>query len=395
MNKYNSNYRYICFVIIVFIIGNLSVVVGWGNLRYIRFVTPLFLLPIVGNNTWNINLKITKIENVFYRKIIVVLCICTVTTFVSNFFIYSVGYTMRNFFNSLIILIPPIFCLVILNSLNFKDLSRLLYFLFYCFILQYIYFLFHAGISLTGILKTLNSNFISNSDFSTESIDPLFFCFFALLFISKKDWKHFSIAILFTIIGGKRVALLGLILSVFVYYTFNYLNRYKFFNKKTIKILIPIYISIAIILANFWQVVYSGKYDDIFSYYTGLSTDALFMGRANIITSFFNNLRDDSIPFLGFGLGYVENVLTLRARFTTLFHNDFLRLYLEMGFIMFTYWLYIMIKYSFISALNFSLLILLIVLMQTDNVIVYDKVMIPFFLIFSFGIRKAYYKSYN
>lgn len=382
------------FSLLVSVFGNIAVIFNWGDIRYIRFAVPLIPFLFLSYKRKQVDCY-QFVENKFYKSILSNILIVSVLTFLTNNFLYQNGYTDRSFFNSMLMFLPPIFTFLLLQFFNFNELLKLIYFYFYMIIFQSIYFLLQNKISIKLIFASVSSNFITNSDFSAESIDPMFFSFFILFFIHLRDYKYVLLSFLFLILGGKRVALGAIALSIPVYYIFNYLtqNDTQFFkNRKTYSMILTI---ISLLIVIFWRQLYTGNFDKEIEYYTGLDTDVLLMGRSNIAHSFFENLKEEDNLFLGFGFGYTENILIYHARFKTLFHNDFLRLYLEMGILFFGYWLYILYRYAMVSSLSFSLLLILLIQMQTDNVILYDKVMIPFFLLFTFGIRSSLIKADN
>lgn len=380
-------YKIACFAIILIVIGNLVVVlIGDNSLKYIRFLAPVLLLAYT-------KYKI-KVENVgqyleteMYRKLLRLYIYIVAFTFIYNFFSYDIGYTQRNAFNSLILICPLITTMYIGKYFNYEYLIKLIYLMFYLFIAANLLWVFSKGISFTSALSTLASNFIVNSDFATESIDSLLFCFFVIFFIYVKDWKHMVIALIMMILGAKRVALGGSVVAIFVYYFYNYIFSKKGISLAWIKIYAIIFTLLSFIITNFWLLLYSGEFDNTISQYTGLSANAFLEGRQDIANAYFGHAKNVDDYHIGLGLGYVENVLQYKANFLFLFHNDFLRLYLEFGLIPFVLWIYIMFRYALTSALSISVFSLLLVLMQTDNVIVYDKVMVAFYLIFAVGIR--------
>tara|TARA_Y100000815_G_C13333802_1_gene497040 strand:+ start:392 stop:1171 length:780 start_codon:yes stop_codon:yes gene_type:complete len=246
------------------------------------------------------------------------------------------------------------------------------------------------GVTISSILTTLTGGSIINSDFDTESGSSLIFGFYSLFFLMNKNYYHFLISLLLIILGAKRIAIAGVLISVILYFLYPFV--YKKWISKSKKTFLIITTFILFLLAHFWTLIYTGVYDKEIHNLTGISPNAFFMGRLNRVSQFFDVIKDSSNYFTGYGFGYVENVLYYSMNLPTPFHNDFYRMFLEMGAIFFFSFIYILLKFAIKNRLAFSSLFLLLILMQTDNVLIYETVMYSFYIIFFSSI---YYKTGN
>ncbi len=354
---------------------------SFGALKFVRFITPLLFiyLAIIGvNHKLDENIlnseayKFSKSITLFYLLIAFV-------TLISNSLIFSFGFTYRNFVN-VIFLLGPAFCFYIISQyVDIKGIRKIILFLFYGFAVLYLLSVVVKGVSPAAIVRSIFSNVITNSDRPTESVKSLLFGFFALYFLATKQYKHLIFCIVLTIMGGKRIAILGTFLAIIAFLSIHIFPRIiNLLNTKWVKIIFFIFL---FAVAHFWILIFSGNYDEIFSEYTGVSTDAFLMGRQNIASSFYNYLPDKSNYFIGYGIGYVENVLYYKVNYLTPFHNEHLRLYLELGAVFFVLWSFIMSKYLFKNKLSVAAFILLLCLMQTDNILMYENVMFSFYAV--------------
>jgi hypothetical protein len=361
-------------------IGDILLILSEGKeyFKYIRFLTPISIsILLLNKKSYSGDFfKYIKFLFLFFLGV-------SLLTFFSNTSLFSTGFTYRNFVNILLLLLPIYYFFVIAKTISRESLTKMIEkiisIIFISFSLIYFIELISKGVSITSIISSLGSNILIESGRDSESGKSLVFGFFALFFLSKKQYKLFIFAVLLTIIGGKRIAIGGLFIASIVFLLLN--NKETVMNLLTKKTFLLITVFLSLILVNFWLLVYSGEYDAFIYEITGLSTNTFLMGRVSIISSFFDNLADKSNYFLGYGIGYVENVLYYKNNTQTAFHNDFLRLYLELGVILFSIWILTMIKYCFKRPLTSACLILLLIIIQTDNALIYESVMYSFYFI--------------
>ncbi|WP_157366991.1 hypothetical protein [Algoriphagus vanfongensis] len=320
----------------------------------------------------------------FSIKLIKFYLLISILTILTSLFLFNAVFSFRNIVN-IILLVTPVFYFIFISvKLNSIQINKLLKFLFWLNFFIYLFSLISSGVSFSSLIDSIFSFDFVNSDVDTESTSSLYFCFFVLFFLSKKNYKLFFFALFLTVIGGKRIAILASLFSSFVYLLLiNYKILLNYLNSNLFKY---IFSFLLLICGNLWFLLYSGYFDNVIQDYTGLSSNAFFMGRLSIAGEFFNYKPDEFDFFLGYGVGYVDNVLYNFANVERLFHNDFLRFILEFGSFFFFIWVFIHLKFITISPLAFSNFILILVLMQTDNVFLYEIAMYIFYSILSYSL---------
>lgn len=287
------------------------------------------------------------------------------------------------------LLTPLIISDAISKKTSLLQHRKVIYFLFWSYVFVFFVQLAKDGISLVSILTIFQSNIIVDSEFETESDVSLVLGPYALFFLHYKRWKYAAFSIFLVILGAKRVAILGLAISILFYYVICPVIFRKQTEERPSKKFAIIFSVCGILVASIWAMIIEGTFSDYIQEVTGLSINRFLMGRMGRFQLVFSNIHEHPFPGFGYGLGYIENILYYVANFPSSFHNDFYRLYLEFGVIVFGIWLYIQGYFCTSNKLLFSLIILIFLLMQTDNVFMYDRVMYAFYLIYAFN-RKEY-----
>lgn len=200
------------------------------------------------------------------------------------------------------------------------------------FVKGLVLFVKSAGIETTPAIKTLEVHDLAFAF-------GLYLMYYALFEKGKKKWCLVFICALFFFLGYKRIALLGL-LGVFLVHLLFY--------KKTEEIQIRLFhvLSWGCILLCFAYVfiIHSGLFDLIVDYFK-LDT----MGRKELY-EYFRPIYDLNPLYKGYGIGYVGRYL---ERGVSLFgdhkvvglHNDIVVLYIELGFLGFTLWVWYEMRY--------------------------------------------------
>jgi hypothetical protein len=345
--------------------------------KYIRFGTPIFISVLLFYEM-PYRLKNNNVQS-FWKNLILIYLILSFVTCISNTSFFSFGFTYRNFVNIILLLAPAYFFYVLSGHADKDMVYKLLLLMFWIYFFMLCIILFSHGISVQNIYDALRANIITDSDRSVESGYGLMFGFYALFFFHEKKYKLCVFTILLTLIGGKRIAIWGVIVSMLALYCINHHDIIlEYLNKKVFKIL---FCGCALLLIYVWFLFYSDEFSALIFSITGMNTYQFTMGRILIGSSFFEMVPDKTSSLLGYGIGYIENVLYYTVGHETPFHNDFFRIYLEFGLIFFIIWILLVVKYAAINALAFSAFILFFFLIQTDNVLLYENVMYPFFLI--------------
>ncbi|RDB04730.1 O-antigen ligase family protein [Runella aurantiaca] len=365
--------------LILLSISSLAQSIGFESLKYIRFLTPIVLLFLPFLEVKNKKINDGKIGNKYIFNIGKLFIFIVLLTVLTNTFVYSIGLTYRNFVN-FVFLLSPLFALYLINLyVDYDDLRKVISFQFYNYIVIYLAELILKGVSFQSILSSLSSNYITNSSYETESGSSLIFGFYSIYFLHYKRYQSFVLSVLFVILGAKRIAIFGLVLSLIVLYFYPFIYNKIIRNVKNT--FCVVFALVMLLLANFWTILYTGKFDSQIHDLIGVSPNAFFMGRLSRISTFFSLLKDKDDFFLGYGIGYAENILYYFMKLPTPFHNDFYKFYFEFGPFLFLLWCYFMVKFAIIHPLSFSSFFLLLILMQTDNVYTYETVMYSFYFV--------------
>jgi hypothetical protein len=350
-----------------------------GALKFIRFATPLLFAIILLDNRNENAIPACRYGNRFTGLLLCIYLIASALTFMTNTFMFSMGFTYRNIVNIVLITSPAFSFFVITKFARKSDYKAIIYFLFCSYIVLYTMLLVSIGVTWGEIRDSMTLNIFTDSNRPTEDTSSLFWGFFALFFLSEKKYVLFALSLALVILAGKRIAIAGTFFATMCYLMVSmFPSLWKLIGRRWVMIAAC---GVMLAIPLFWNMLYSGVFDDIITRLTGMSTDGLFMGRLSIAADFYSVRPDDTNYFIGYGLGYVENALYYLCHFPTPFHNEHLRLYLELGPVIFVAWCYVMIKYSLLNKLSLSAFILLLFMMQTDNILTYETVMYSYFVV--------------
>ena len=233
-----------------------------------------------------------------------------------------------------------------------------------------------AGIICVYTLKLLFSD--NKGSFSLisstgvlESTEAFVFGGYFLYYLSTKQLMKVGISLVFIILSLKRIVIIGISIGALVIYFENYI---RYLNFKFVH-LIVFSISCLVILLTYAFAL--GYFDELIFQLFGVSSNYLSMGRLNMYQYVINETSGST--FLGNGIG---STYTLVQQATygedKNLHNDFLKIFIEGGIVIFISFFFFWSKYINIKTLPFYLYILC--LFGTDNVLIYPQVM--FFLLF-------------
>ena len=189
---------------------------------------------------------------------------------------------------------------------------------------------------LTALVVTFGEN--TGSMMKAVEIHDLTFAFgeyllFALIDRNVKGRKWiFCLSLLFSVTGLKRIAVIGIILGVVIYWL---LKRLPEKAAKTAGLIICI---VVIVFTLVWITVIHAGFLDILE--TKFHVDT--KGR-NLIFRQLNKLFTVSPFFLGKGIGWSKHMwdtLTGRHVINDAIHNEYVRMYIENGFIGYLIWIF-------------------------------------------------------
>ncbi|MBC7569856.1 MAG: O-antigen ligase family protein [Spirosoma sp.] len=218
------------------------------------------------------------------------------------------------------------------------------------------------------------------SSIQTESSLSFYFSLLSLYFIFEKDKPKAVIAILFMILSFKRVAFVGFLAAILVQFVFTSLKIN--YNRRLYSISLTVfnfaYLWILLLLIN-------GQFDEAISSTLGVSSNFLFMGRVDLYNTVL--AKTGYINWFGMGVGSISTILNRlvesgNSEGTLVnLHSDILKYYLEFGIFLFPIFLYKFIHYLARNSAAFCMIVMLNIILLTDNVSIYFGFMVLFYLI--------------
>lgn len=312
----------------------------WAFLYYGKYVSGLFLIAIAIRN---INFS----ENIIYKKILCWFNIPLVLILFYSIMVWLINSTSLIFISRGISTIVFKFIAVnagILTVFLFRNKTINLIFssCALVFVISFIIGIIHDGQNLINsignLFNTVNLYGIENYFELHELVFIVGLIIIYLIFTnySYSNKKQMLIgSFLIFILGFKRISFIAVIIALLFSIT---LNKQKFYFKKTI-------ITMAGVSLVFAPVLYIYLIKNGYLDYITQSQNINSMGR-NIIWDYFSRFYEFSFTFIGKGIGFVTrqfdfttvndlyNMISVKA-----LHNDFLKLYIEYGFLGFTLWL--------------------------------------------------------
>jgi hypothetical protein len=359
------------------LIGPASIILPLGPIKDLRFLSPVLAAPFIF-----VAYKSYKSEaNIYFKQLFNLFLIVAVYTVIISIAVHDLGFTYRNIVNLILLFTPLVFSWGIINYSSPKQIDRIIKFLFYVFTLFYIAELFKGGISVGAFLQVFRSNIVTESYYDTESGISLIMGFYYLYFLHNKKYRYAAFAALITILGAKRIAIFGIFVCT-MFYLFFPLHRLT----KSKRFYGVLFLTIGSLIAITWDGIITGSFNQIIQDLTGVNANRFFMGRLNRFQLVFSHFTEMPIWGVGLGLGYLENILYYEVQWATAFHGDFYRIFLEFGPILFGVWLFITGKFASVNKLALTVTLLVIILLQTDNAFIYNRIMFSYYLMMGYAL---------
>ena len=191
----------------------------------------------------------------------------------------------------------------------------------------------------------------------------------ALYWCRRKEYRWTAINVFFMLIGGKRIAMVAIVICVVVDY---YLHRKK--GNAPIWVKFSIFGGVVLFLYITFQYTHH-VYDIFILSHTGKSADAFMMGRQQLYEVIVSMIPKPNY----WGVGPGNTLDTLReALGQPRMHNDFLKIYAENGVILFCLFFYLVLrklKWEQVPTLLF-----IFALYTTTNTMIY------IYMIFMYGL---------
>ena len=243
----------------------------------------------------------------------------------------------------------------------------------------------------TFILTSLAAIFMSgghfeysilNSKSSFESTFAFPIGMIALYFYLTRKYGWFIAMSLFSLLALKRIVLLALLVTITIS------NMPRFLRMLSLN---PFLVALASLILISIGIDFSrGYYDELIYNFTGQSSNALSMGRQDIWLRVLNAMDFNHADYILWGKGFGSVTLVLNETIKPipdLLHNDILVMVLELGYILSFIVLFLIMN---IQCVNSRLLaVFLMLLFFSDNVIIYQHVMIPYFILQGALMREA------
>tara|TARA_Y100001935_G_scaffold186873_1_gene155322 strand:- start:6357 stop:7475 length:1119 start_codon:yes stop_codon:yes gene_type:complete len=269
---------------------------------------------------------------------------------------------------------PVIMMYIFYRYVNTVEFDKVLKIFTITFVILYLITNFAYVLSLFGGL----SNFLLTSLSELESTYGLVYGIFPLYYFINKNRVMLLISLPLVFIGSKRVAILAVLISLFVYKiasTFRIKKKYF----KFIAVIVNIFVYV--IILNYLN----GNIASLINNFSDININVLFNNRFYVWKVVVDNLNIH--PITGNGIGVISSFLRSGSMINdshyTLLHSDLIKIYLEFGYLMGSLFIYYL--YSFVDV-NIKILPILVyfnVLFLTDNSLIYVHVTIMIFLIIS------------
>jgi hypothetical protein len=252
------------------------------------------------------------------------------------------------------------------------DFSRIeIKFYFIGFVL---FFTLLLRVALFGAAESDVGYSIMDSQSMFESTLSFPFALLSSYYILKSRWFLSSLYLLLVFITLKRIAIVSVLVTLLARLVPIPL-RGLLVNPYTIAVITLSLTSVTIMFA------YGFFNDNLFDIF-GHSANDLSKGRQRLWYTVLNGLHYDFTSFFFYGEGVGKTISELQhayGRGAILLHNDLLGIYLEFGLVAYTLFLILLVRQRAYAQKIMS--ISLVILLFTDNVIIYQHVMIVFLLI--------------
>lgn len=332
------------------VVGLLALsLLGLGNLRYSIYVAPLLLLPLwLFRTPFALNITREVAPFVFFLGVGLLYAPA----------LDVVGWKKLFF----VLVYTSIF--LMFNLRGVKVDFRLLNVIFVLVFLVVV-------ADQKGLLALLQFQFnLVRSEGTFESTLAFPFGLFGAYFIIQKRYGWAAANALLTLLAFKRIVFVGLALILIIQFLPAHIRRV---------VLHPIVVVSGVLSAALVMVLFGdGAMESFFWDYFGVSPDAFSMGRQSL---WAQGLQEVSFSFwqftvMGVGPGMVQSAI-LEAEGVTrggLLHSDVLTLYLELGGLGFIVFFMLLVGQPTLE--QRSLAVFLVVLFLTDNVMIYQHVML-------------------
>lgn len=335
-------------------------------LRYIKYI--IFLVLGVFLFFYPIR-KITFDKNLLQNLLIYGII------FLINFIVscYN-GLLSFRFFEEVILILLPVITTLLITGYKFIDYDKLLNRLFFAYILAFCGFFYKELINIPMLISSF-VNALRLSEFPTESWMAFPFGLFFIYYLDKNDKMKTLLALVFFLLCFKRISFLAVIIGYGSYFIFFKLLKFDF-NKKVI---IRYIVLLNLFLITNMYLFINGFYSYLIKQYTGISVNHFTQGRFRIYNDAINYFSDKIV--LGSSLGITNIYLSEKFKDIAFLHSDLLKLILEIGIILFIFWLVSFMVINLNTKKSIPIIIYINILFISDNVFIYFDTLLVLYII--------------
>lgn len=334
------------------------------SLKYIKYlIFPIITLVLFFTRSININPLLKNNISLYVFLITINLMTSLVTSSFSARFVEEVFFIFL-----------PLLSAFLLVGFKKIEIDSLIRHLFWSYVLAFVIFNFQELIFLPRLIL----NFVSAlklSYFPTESWMAFPFGMFTLYFLVERKYKMFFIAIFFFLMSFKRISMVGLLISVGVYFFyFGYLK--KDFNKFK---LVGYFLIFNTLLTTILYFFINGYFTKLIYNKTGITINHFSQGRFQIYNDVINHFSDKI--WTGSSLGFTHVFLSRKYVDISLLHSDILKIIIELGLISFFIWIFYFLVINLNNQKSVLIVLFINVLFLSDNVFIYYDTLFVFYLI--------------
>lgn len=346
-------------------------------LKYLKYTLPvlLFVVLFCAGKRITVNRKsLTNNRRFRYVSGLLVfyLFVCAINI--------GKGFSNTRFYQEFYFVLSPIlFALLLLFLRPSKDYARAIYILFWGVAIAFVAEKFPFFLEEIKNPSLLVNAFLT-SELPTESNYAFQFGLFFLVFLHRRNKAYSFLALGLLVLSFKRIAIAGVLLVIFLA-ILRKVSGHKLNPGQNKRLILLVNGVVVFLLFMF----FAGTFDEFIEETFGVSSNFITQGRYNIYQDIFH--RFGKIDLLGFGLGSINVFLSSTGYELVNLHSDLLKVFFELGPIVFFAWIYFFYKWTntFLSA---GLAIYLNVLFLTDNVFIYFDVMFVFYIVMLYAFEK-------
>jgi uncharacterized membrane protein len=351
-----------------------SVIVEYAQpgLRYLKYLIPVVALLLAAITPAPAAPELAAATRSFTRLLWVTVAAIAISALVA---LYDQELTARFVAETFFVLAPLVAARVVFPYADPVRLERYVDLLFASVVAAYA---ISSGPAALAMLRDPAAMalalFTSISD--AESGLSFVFGLFCLFYLVRGRRRASLLAFVFVVLSIKRIAIAGTLAAALAYLALGAIKLDVHRHRRAIAVAL-VAVNAGILALTYF--LSQGTFDRAIREYTGLSTDWVTMGRAELYELIFAKLP---ITPLGHGLGSTTVLLERHGMTAINAHSDLLKYAVEVGPIVASAWLYTFYKLAARSLPTLVLAAYLNVLLVTDNVSIYVDVMFTFYVLF-------------